>query len=139
MECVSRHLPLLTELKVDCFSLEDLTVISDAAQRLKVLKCLEIVLPYGNEEPSCDISFIATLSSLQRFTLSFEHGPSVLKLGPIEAPMLGMREFNISSVPHFVYGIGTDSETMWNICHRMPNLEHLTLQSETAQVNLFHL
>jgi hypothetical protein len=107
--------------------------------RLGTLSWLELTFPYGHESPGCDITFIEKLPRLRKFSCAFEHGPSVLKMGPIDRPMLEMKEFRVVSVPHFVYGVDIDAESMWTIFHRMPNLEELTLHDEIARVTTLML
>jgi hypothetical protein len=129
MEYALRNLHLLTVLELTYHYLDDISALSENAHHLRTLTNLILHFDNNRESAGCDISFIANIPNLQKFNCSFCHPPQFVKLAPIKNPMLLMKEFyfNCSSVE-------LDEEFMWNIFHKMPNLEKITLYEGTAKV-----
>jgi hypothetical protein len=125
------HLPLLTVLKLHCTLITEFNMVSENIHLLSTLNCLELQFSkkyqhrIASPDPDqCDITFISKLPSLEKFTCRFSDAV-LLTLKPIANPMLLLKEFHVSQ--YNPKGVEIDEESMWNIFHRMPNLEQMTM------------
>jgi hypothetical protein len=134
---VFRNLPLLTVLTLAFHSVSDLGIVRKNAQHLRTLTCLNLSFNYSPGSSGCDITFISKMPNLQKFSCSFDDElPRFVKLAPIEKPMLQMKQFFLECYTNkeLNRGVKIDAESMWNIFHKMPNLEKITLLEETMKV-----
>jgi hypothetical protein len=138
LNCALRHLPMLAVLKLDWCGHDELEVLKTNIQFMRSLTCLDITFDYDYCDPACDITFISKLPNLRVFSCQFAQPPSIIKFGPIENPMLQMKEFHFKCFSR-KFKIDIDSESMWNIFNQMPNLEELTFFKESAKVFHCHL
>jgi hypothetical protein len=134
-ECALRNLPLLTVLKLHIEGPEEFELIGENTHRLRALTCLELTTSDTNPE-GFDITFITQLPNLRIFSGTFFPAPNFIILGPVDNPMLQMKEFHIKCSRNFSHkhDVDIDPVSMWNIFHRMPNLEKMSLVEETAKV-----
>jgi hypothetical protein len=128
LEYAFRNLPLLNVMDLTCHYLDDIRVFSGNSHHLRTLTCLNLDFDNYLESEGLDITFIAKIPNLQKFSCSFSRPPQFLKLAPIKNPMVNMKEFDLST------NADIDGESMWNIFHKMPNLEKFTFHEQTAKV-----
>jgi F-box-like len=127
---------MLTVLELVITTISQLNVIRDSVHRLRTLSkfCLLVNSAYSeNVDTELNITFIAMLPKLREFHCRFFQNASV-KLSPINDPMLQLKKFNLyfdpdpsNKTPRF----DIDGESMWNIYHKMPNLEQLTVHESS--------
>jgi hypothetical protein len=97
-DCASQHFPLLTVLKLGCLSLDEFNEFREYTHCLTSVASLELTLDFDGGIArdlgcECDISFIANLPSLQKFTCSFDQIKYSVKMEPSYGFLSKMKEF----------------------------------------------